>query len=116
MPFHVSGNVSGLAPGVLKVIVLRLENPSSVPIEVTRVRVSVSAASSPSGCSSGANLVVQQAVGITAGDPVAVPARGSVTLARYPRAPRIALRDLGTNQDACKGKTFRLTYAGSAHS
>ncbi len=116
MPFDISGSVRGLTPGATKVLMLRVSNPGSVPIEVTSVRVSVSAGSTPPGCSSTANLVLHQPVGITAAAPVAVPARGSVTLSRFPRAPRIALRDLRTNQEACKGTTFGLSYTGSAHS
>jgi hypothetical protein len=116
MPFRVTGSVRDLAPGAAKVIALTLTNPSSTPIQVTNVRVSLAAGSTPAGCSSSSNLALQQAVGITPRDPVAVPAGGSVTLSRYPRAPRIALRDLRTNQDSCQGTTFGLTYAGSAHS
>jgi hypothetical protein len=116
MPFRVFGSVRGLVPGAAKVIALTLTNPSSIPIQVTSVRVSVSADGTPAGCSSDANLVLQQAVGITTGDPVAVPAHGSVMLDAYPRAPRIAVRGVRANQDSCKGTTFGLTYTGSAHS
>ncbi len=116
MPFGISGSVSGLVPGATKVIALRLANPNSVPIHVTRVTVSVSADSSPPGCSSAANLVLYQATGITSAAPVAVPARGSVTVTTFPRAPKIGFRNLHSNQDACKKTTFRLIYTGSAHS
>ena len=98
------------------VIALTLRNPNSVRIRVTRVTVVVSADSTPSGCSSATNLVLQQASGISPGSPVTIPARSSVTLNAFPRAPRIGFRDLRTNQDACRGKAFRLTYTGSAHS
>ena len=116
LPFQVSGDVSGLAPGASTVIVLTLRNPNSVRIRVTRVTVAVSADSSPSGCSSTTNLVLHQATGISPGSPVTIPARGSVTLSTFPRAPRLGFRELRTNQDACRGKSFRLTYTGSAHS
>jgi hypothetical protein len=99
----------------MRVIALELENPNAVPIEVTRVRVAVSADSRPSGCPSAANLVLRQPTGVTTAAPVAVPAGGSVTLSAFPRAPEIGLRERETNQDACKGTTFRLTYTGSAH-
>jgi hypothetical protein len=31
-------------------------------------------------------------------------------------APTLQLLELPSNQDACKGVTFRLRYAGNAHS
>ena len=115
MPFAISGSVSGLVPGATKVIVLRLANPNSVPIHVTRVTVAVSAESSKPGCSS-ANLVLYQATGISSAAPVTVPARGGVTVTTFPRAPKIGFRNLRSNQDACKNATFGLVYTGSAHS
>lgn len=116
MPFRISGDVSGLVPGATTAIALTLTNPNSVRIEVTRVTVSVSGESSPPGCSSAKNLVLYQATGISSSAPVSLPARGSVTLTKSPRAPRIGFRELRTNQDSCAGKSFRLTYTGSAHS
>jgi hypothetical protein len=115
MSFRISGDVRGLAPGSTSVIALTLTNPHSVRIRVTRVTVAVSADSSPSGCSSAKNLVLHQATGIRPTTPVVIPARGSVTLDSFPRAPRIGFRDLQTSQEACKGTSFRLTYTGSAH-
>jgi hypothetical protein len=84
-------------------------------IRVTRVTVAVSAESSPPGCSSATNLVLEQATGISPAAPVVIPARGTVILTTFPRAPRIGFRNLGTSQEACKGKSFRLTYSGKAH-
>ena len=115
MPFRISGDVRGLAPGATSVIALTLANPNSVRIRVTRVTVAVSADSSPPGCSSAKNLVLHQATGIGPAAPVVIPARGSVTLTTFPRAPRIGFRNLQTSQEACNGKAFRLTYTGSAH-
>ena len=116
MPFRISGNVPGLEPGATTAISLTLTNPNSVQIQVTRVTVAVSAESSPPGCSSAKNLVLHQATGIRTAAPVVIPARSSVTLTTFPRAPKIGVRDLQTSQDVCKGKSFRLTYTGSAHS
>jgi len=115
MSFRISGDVRGLAPGATSVIALTLTNPNPVRIRVTRVTVVVSSDSSPSGCSSAKNLVLHQATGITPTAPVVIPASGSVILTTFPRAPRIGFRDLETSQEACKGKSFRLTYTGSAH-
>lgn len=116
MPFGISGSVSGLVPGGTKVIVLRLANPNSVAIHVTRVTVAVSAESSKPGCSSAANLVLYQATGISSAAPVTVPARGNVSVMTFPRAPKIGFRSLRSIQGACKKATFLLTYTGSAHS
>ena len=115
-PFEVTGNVDGLTPGVTKVIAITLKNPNPVPIYVTSLTVGISADSKPSGCPSAVNIVLHQATGITSGSPVTVPANGSVTVSTYPRAPKIGLRDLTTNQDKCKRASFTLTYSGSAHS
>jgi hypothetical protein len=116
MPFRIAGDVGGLAPGVTTAIALTLTNPNSVRIQVTRVTVAVSADSSPSGCPSAENLVLHQATGIKPSAPVTLAAHGSVTLKTFPRAPRIEFRDLRTSQDRCAGRSFRLTYTGSAHS
>jgi hypothetical protein len=116
MPFQISGSVGGLVPGMTKVIPLTLANPNAVPIHVTRVTVSVAGGSTPPGCSSAANLVLYQATGVTSGTPVTVPAGGRVTLTTFPRAPKIGFRNLRTNQDVCKRKSFQLVYTGSAHS
>lgn len=116
VPFGISGSVSGLVPGGTRVIALRLANPNSVPIHVTRVRVAVSAESSKPGCSSAANLVLYQATGISTAAPMTVPAGGNVFVTTFPRAPKIGFRNLRSNQDACKRATFLLTYTGSAHS
>jgi hypothetical protein len=115
MPFALSGSVSGLVPGSARVIPVTITNPNSVSIRVTRVTVSVSADSSPPGCSSEANLVLYQPTGITKGAPVTVPADGKVTLRAYPRAPKIGVRQVRPSQDACKHASFQLMYTGSAH-
>jgi hypothetical protein len=108
--------VSGLAPGASTVIALTLTNPNAVRIRVTRVSVAVSADSSPAGCTSAKNLVLHQATGISSRAPVTIEAQSSVTLDTFPRAPMIGFRNLATSQDDCRGKSFRLTYTGSAHS
>ncbi len=114
--FEISGRVSGLAPGVTKAIVVTLRNPNPWPIRVTRLRTTISADSTPPGCPSGPNLVLEQATGITPAHPVLVPARGSVTLRTPPRAPRLTFRNRPVNQDVCKKKTFELDYSGWATS
>ena len=110
------GGVRNLLLGVSRAIPLTLTNPNDTPIFVTALTVTVSADSSPTGCSSADNVQLFQSNASSA-DPVLVPANGSVTLTGSPRAPRITLVNLpGVNQDACKKVVFGLTYTGSAHS
>jgi len=53
----------------------------------------------------------------TTANPVVVDAGQTVVLTSAPRAPVITLLNLpDVNQDVCKGKTFHLTFWGSAHS
>jgi hypothetical protein len=116
MPFAISGDVHGLAPGLTKTIVLTLENPNVEAINVTNVVVDVVDGSGPPGCAEASNLRVEQTTAITPADPVVVPSRGAVTLRSPPLAPRITLRDRPASQDRCKRTSFSLTYSGSAHS
>ncbi|MGD0861558.1 MAG: hypothetical protein ABSA21_02205 [Candidatus Limnocylindrales bacterium] len=115
--FKITGSgVRNLVPGVTKTIALTLTNPNGIPIYVTALTVTVSAGSTPPGCASEGNLRITQS-NASGADPIAIPANGSVTLTSPPRAPRITLLNLpAVNQDACKNKTFVLTYSGSAHS
>ena len=113
--FLISGSgADSLRPGVATVIRLTITNPNGVPIYVTTLRMTIS--KDPAGCSSQTNLLVVQS-NVSSTSPIAVPARGTITLATAPRAPQITLLNLpDVNQDACKGKAFTLTYSGSARS
>ncbi len=87
-----------------------------MPIIVTALTVRMAADSTPGGCTSAANFQMAQS-DVSSGDPITIPAGGSVTLTKAPRAPQITLLDLpAVNQDTCKNKSFNLTYSGSAHS
>lgn len=112
--FSISGSPSGLLypGGPPLTIPLKIFNPNPIPIVITSL--TVSAASSPPGCSAEENLrIVQSNVSPTnplrvgPGETVVLPA-GSVT------APTIQFLDLPVNQDACKNATFPLLYTGSA--
>jgi hypothetical protein len=116
LPFDISGDVAGLAPGVWQPIVLTLDNPNATAIYVTSVVVEISEDSTPPGCPSETNIAVDQASGISTASPVRVAGHGSVVLRAHPLAPLITLVDRPWNQDACKGKSFALSYSGSAHS
>ena len=93
-----------------------LTNPSTLPIYVTSLTVRIAPESTPSGCSSAANMVLHQATAITSKTPVRVPAHRAVTVTRYPRAPELSFENLHTSQNACKNKSFTLVYTGTAHS
>jgi hypothetical protein len=116
VPFQISGSVSGLTMGSWAPISLTVTNPNPVTIYVTGVTVGVNAAADPAGCASGTNLELQQS-NVSASQVLIVPANGSVTLpAQGVTRPQIRLRNLTTtNQDACKGKSFALTYTGAAN-
>ncbi len=115
VPFQISGSVTGLTLGTWAPISVTVTNPNPVAIHVTALAVGVNAAQDPAGCPSGTNLELQQS-NVSATLPLLVPANGSVTLpAQGVTRPQIRLRNLTTNQDACKGKSFALTYTGSAH-
>ena len=115
LPFQISGSVSALSIGVWRPVTLTLTNPNPVAIYVSALQVGVAADSTPSGCSSAANIEVQQS-DVAATHTVTVPANGSVTLpAQGVSTPRMRLRNLpNVNQDVCKGKSFALSYSGTA--
>ena len=116
VPFRISGDVSGLVPGVPAAVPLTLENPNAQPIRVTSVHAHIASDSNPPGCASASHVSLKQPTGITANAPVAVPAHGAVVLRRYPSAPRISLLATAANDDACKSTSFARAYTGSAHS
>lgn len=117
LPFTVSGNLVGLlAPGLSGTLKLTVANPNSDPIFVTSLTVAVNANSTKAGCNGPANLQIQQSNASVA-TPLTIPAHGQVTLpAGGVTAPQVLMKNLPTNQDACKGATFTFAYGGSAHS
>lgn len=116
LPFQITGSVSGMVLGVWKPIAVTLTNSNPVLIYVSALNVAIAANSTPIGCLSAANVQLQQS-NVSTSLTVAVPANGSVVLpAGMVTAPRIRLIDLPTvNQDVCKGKSFALTYSGTAN-
>jgi hypothetical protein len=113
--FTISGGVDGLIPGQPKPIVLKLTNPNSFKIFVTKLTVAVVISDLPAGCQSNWFQLTQS--NASNSNPITVPANGSTTLASAPQAPQIELIDSPTeNQDACKGTSFGLMFTGSAHS
>lgn len=114
VPFTITGSVSGLSIGVWKPITVTISNPNSVTIFVSALTVVVSANSESGGCLL-SNFELQQS-NVTSSLTVAVLANGFVVLpAQGVIAPQIRLTNSPTvNQDVCKGKSFALTFTGSA--
>jgi hypothetical protein len=113
--FSVSGDAVGkLYPGApARAVTVRITNPHSDPIFVTRLEMTVTGSAA---CSAATNLVVTQA-SVSETTPVIVPPGGSVTLpAQGISAPTIAMHNLPASQDACQNATFALAYSGSAQS
>ena len=116
VPFRISGDVSGLVPGVPADVPVMLENPNGQLIRVTSVRAEIAPNSDPPGCASASHVSLEQPTGVTSDAPVPVPAHGAVVLRAYPSAPRITLLATAADDVACKGASFVLAYTGSAHS
>jgi hypothetical protein len=116
-PFTISGGYGGLLyPGKTADLALSVANPNGQPILVTSLTVTIQPGSSNAGCDGPANLQVAPS-NVSTTNPLAVPANGSVTLpSGSVSAPQVTMRNLATNQDACKGATFSFSYGGSSHS
>ena len=112
--FTISGSVSGLLLGAAKPVTVTLTNPNNLPIYVDSLTTTVTTNGGSGSCAA-SNFSVTQS-NASAGTPILVPANGSVVVSTAPQAPQVMLVNLGTNQDACKNKTFALNFAGTAHS
>ena len=114
-PFQITGSVSGLTIGEWQPVAVRVTNPNSNPIYVSALTFTVSADSTPTGCSSASNIETQQS-NVSTSLQLVVPANGFVDLpAQGVLRPQMRLKDLSSNQDICKGKSFTLAFTGSAH-
>jgi hypothetical protein len=114
-PFTISGNLSGtLAPGVpAQPLNLTLANPNGQQLSITNLTVAVSGTSAGAACGP-ENFAVTQYRGsypmrLGAGQTASLSQLGVPASAQ----PAITMRDLPTNQDACKGVTVHLVYSGS---
>lgn len=116
-PFTVTGNAAGtLSPGVSQALAITVTNPNNVAIEITALTAAAASGSSKTGCDGQANLTLTQS-NVSASNTLAIPANGHVSLpAGAVSAPVVLMRDLPTNQDACKNASFSFNYSGSAHS
>ena len=117
---ELSGTASGLiAPGSSAPLNLRLTNPTSYAVSVTRLTVSIRAVDAPRSdgghpCTPN-DFVVRQA---PPGLDLMVSARTSSTLLELGTSqtewPRVGMLDTSTNQDGCKGASVALVYRASA--
>lgn len=110
------GAPAGLVPGgPAQPIDFTVSNPTSGPLQISGVAVSVAVAGSPVGCTS-ADFTVTQPSKPSGGTPLQVPAGGSLSFtsagggATGGTGASIAMVNSGSNQDACKGVTLDLTY------
>lgn len=115
--FTISGGspANPLAPGVSnQPLNLALSNPNKQAISVTNLSVTVTGTNN-SGCDA-TNFQMTQYSGPY---PISVPASANgATLSSLgitpTQMPQLKMRDLTTNQDACKGVAVSLSYSGSA--
>ena len=108
----ISGDAAQLlSPGTGVPLDLTLSNPYKFAIRVLDLSV---AASGPGGCTGGDNLTTSA---LSFGGPLVIPANSSRTLSALgvppAQRPQVLLRNLDTNQDACKNAKFTLTYSGT---
>lgn len=116
VPVEISGDVTGLAPGLTRAIAVTLGNPNAVPVYVTGLHVEIAPGSAPAGCAADVNLRLRQASEITVDAPVVVQPGARVTVTSPPRAPALTFLNLPDDQDACKDVRFELTFSAEAHS
>ena len=131
--FAITGALRApLWPGGSQPVDVQLDNrtPSTLWITALRVSVEVDAAHAAAGCSADRDFTVGQMPGEAF--PIVVPPNryyAATWPARFSWQPRrtwslralgvtvgpsIAMPDLAQNQDACKGATLRIRYAGTA--
>jgi hypothetical protein len=115
-PFTISGDLDRqLSPGRTGYLNLLLTNPNRQALKVTSLAVTLKQPTG-SACSSAANFTVAQFLGTL---PLTIPAHSSRTLAQLgiPQGqwPRVTMKDLASNQDACKDTLFSLAYTGTGH-
>lgn len=113
--FSISGSLPDLlAPGTGGPLPLVVTNPTGAELTITDLVVTVRPGSSRAGCDGPTNLAVAQSNTAGGGVSIVVPPLGSVTLPdQGATAPVVTMRNLPTNQDACKGAVFTLAYSGT---
>jgi hypothetical protein len=97
----------GAGPSPLPVT---LSNPNPDPIQVTSLSAAVTGG--PAGCDPSVNVRVEPSPASSA-DPLVIPAGGTLPVAAA-QAPTVELVEIGTNQDACRGGSFSISFNGRA--
>lgn len=117
-PFMVEGDLTGeLAPGISSPLHLTITNPNSQAITITSLHVTVQPGSTKAGCDGTTNTQVTQS-NVSESNTLKVAGKGGkVTIpSGTVTAPEVLMKDLATNQDACKGASFTFSYSGNGHS
>jgi hypothetical protein len=113
--FRVGGDLGpSLYPGASAPLNLALTNPHSFAIRVTRLTVAAEASTTRARCAGSENFAVRQYAGPY---PLTLPpgrARMSALVPDSRLWPRVAMRNLPINQDACKDADLTLAYGGTA--
>jgi hypothetical protein len=120
--FRLSGDLSQpLRPGASAPLDVRLTNPFGYDVQVGRITVTLRRATTRDGranraCDGTVNLrLARQYTGPT---PLRIRAYRTASLTDLgvpaSRWPLLTMPNLATNQDACKGSTFRFDYAATA--
>jgi hypothetical protein len=113
--FTISGSLRGtLAPGAPPLpLDLTLANPNNQKLTISNLTVTVGGTSAGAACGP-TNFTVTQYSGKF---PLNMAARQTASLSQLGAAasalPTVGMRDLPTNQDACKGVTVDLVYSGT---
>lgn len=116
--FTINGRLARpLRPGKSGALNLRLTNPHRYSLRVTRLNISLSVdrAHARAGCARRANFRIQR-LGIEEYPIRLYPRRTRSLYRSHARPlPRLIMRKLPTNQDACKKARIRLRFTGRAN-
>jgi hypothetical protein len=118
-PFTIGGSVADpLVPGTNRPLNLAITNPNPVPLELTKLSVTLRALTAPRAtavlpCGPSDFSVVQYA-----GPPLTIPATRTRSLSDLGvppgEWPQVSLIDRATDQDGCQGATLALNYGADA--
>jgi hypothetical protein len=118
--FQVSGSTTQpFSPGVSQPLNLAFTNPNSQAIDIVSVDIvieheTIKNGNPNSGCDGPTNLTVTRPFSA----PVSVPRNSTKSLQQLGippgQWPELTMPNLASNQDACKGATFKITYTGTA--
>jgi hypothetical protein len=116
-PFSIEPQLSALHdlyPGApAQPLPVSVSNPNPEPIFLTALSLTV--ATNQSGCDGASSFEVLPA-GVSESAPLEVPSGATVDLASEgTMPPAIAMRNLPSSQDACKGAELQLLFNGQAH-